>query len=554
MAFGRGFLTKNNTKTQGDVVSTPLEAPLYSKDQGAVNSQDQLNFYSEAYPQVAQLLNIREWLSLKFTTEIFNGNTKINYYGDSKEIRDVCDEISKTVNIVEFAPSLMRLLVVYGMAPVGISLNEAGDIKWNVAQPFQTNYQRIWTDETYADLLFQLGEGFGGYFCRIQYDINTIKTTLVSHAGGLLSTAMPRDFKTVNNKTTAEIYKKYKIKKLIHHNTGIVPFVNFTFIPIKGLWGNSFGQAYSVLNIIQGLQQTINELYSFLNYELKNNRTLVFICLTTQQMQLLLKNKGYSRQLFQNEGIFLLPHNPVLATNSYSSQWYQVQSGDPKLETYMGTINAIVNFIGELFGFEIGKSNVMKTATESKNNRASAQSLVNFVRMWLRNQLKKLVIKSLQVKYKTEGKTWDNKNDKDIYIEVDEGIGYNDAEQIENSIMLIENGLSTRVRELMKLNNLISVSEAEALLKKIEADQDAIFERELKQEKSLAEAQFKANPTATSANPMANSGMGKAQKIGGKDNRPMSKDKIKRGVRAQSRVEGQAGGRANAIPNQGGLS
>lgn len=538
MAFGRGFLNKNNTKTEQNIVSTKLEAPLYSKDKGNVNSQDQLNFYSEAYPQIAQLLNIREWLSLKFTTEIFNGNTKINYYGNNKTIKNTCDEISRTVNIVEFAPSLMRLLVVYGMAPVGISLNEAGDIKWNVAQPFQTNYQRVWTDETYADLLFQLGEGFGGYFCRIQYDVKKIKTTLVAGNYATLRGAQPQDFKAVSNKETNALYRKYKIKKIVEHNTGIVPFVNFTFIPIKGLWGNSFGQAYSVLNIIQGLQQTINELYSFLNYELKNNRTLVFICLTPDQMKLLLKNKGYSRNLFQNEGIFLLPHNPVLATNNYSSQWYQVQSGDPKLDIYMATITNIVNFIGELFGFDIGKSNVMKTATESKNNKASAQSLTNFVRLWLRQQLKKLVIKSLHVKYKQMGKTWDIKNNDDIYIEVDEGVGYNDAEQIENSIMLIENGLSTRARELMKLNNLISIKEAEALLKKINADQDAIFKKELTQQKQLAKIQMMNKPLGD----------------GGIDNRPMSKDKINRPARAQSRVEGQAGGKASATPNLGGLA
>lgn len=549
--FGKGFLNKNNTKTQGDVVSTKLETPLYTKDKGNITSQDQLNFYSEAYPQLAQLLNIREWLSLKFTTEIFNGNTKINYYGDDQEVKQACEEISKTTNIVEFAPSLMRLLVVYGMAPVGISVSKAGEIKWNVAQPFQTNYQRIWTDETYADLLFQLGEGFGGYFCRIQYDLNKIKTTLVAGNYATLNSAQPRDFQPVDNKQTRELYKKYQIKKIVEHNLGIVPFVNFTFIPIKGLWGNSFGQAYSVLNIIQGLQTTINELYSFLNYELKNNRTLVFICLTPQQMQLLVDNKEYSRQLFTKEAIFLLPHNPVLATNSYSSQWYQVQAGDPKLDTYMGTIKEIVNFVGELFGFDIGKNNVMKTATESKNNKASAQSLVNFVRMWLRQQLKKLVIKSLQVKYKIEGKTWSDKDTDDIYIEIDEGIGYNDAEQIENSIMLIKNGLSTRKRELMKLNNLLSTQEAEKLLKQIDADQKEIFAEQLRQEKAMIDIQPK---------PVMGMGGGSSKPKSatnaqnGIDKTPASKDKIDRPVKPRRQVEGMAGGAANAIPNQGGLS
>ena len=416
------------------------------------------------------LINLQEVVANRAAKQLWGNGFHLT--SEDENIQKIFDKLQEDNDLLSIFYAAEKLMSVYGVAIFTIDKTENDSVFFNIAQPYaQSRVARVGENEISAFVIQRY----------IYYDTSAfLKTTYTKN--DITREWLDQNYEVVVESVRTKLDKKYKLIKHEVHNYGFIPVMFFQNLPKKNFYGDSnIGNYYPDNTPVKDLQLLLNASFNMLVHELRANRTRVFGKWSQQEIQQALTQMGISESSKQNviknvltelieSGIFIQSDTGIMGDNSKT---IEMLIADPKFSQYIDLLVWIQDQHIKGCGYSSDKSdNQVKTAFELNIAQSDDLETSRMKRNLRQHQYKRMIDKLLVIK------GIDNETI-DFSFEIKENNIIDRTQEITNSISLIQSGLSTREREIKRLNG---ITEEEAIKIKQEIDQERDSERQIEQD------------------------------------------------------------------------
>lgn len=375
----------------------------------------------------------------------------------NQRITEVFDKWDRNNNLLSLFFKVEKQLSARGCCGVLIDPNMDSELMFNIALPYNTNqFSLASSGEVMAAQVWSITRYDNNPLWMISnYSMNGInriyKATSDDTASiGSLSVKMPNKFLYP---TTTKM------------NLGFTPAFWFENLPTLNLIGMPLGTAYPDWVSLKNLQVQLDNIFENMWKEINYNRTRIMGNFTQKEMMDLIKQFDPTTQ-WDRARLFDLEDDMFVHANIggiEGQKKLEILQGDPKIAQYIQAINDIVDLAFLVCGYSgLKDSNSVKTTSEIQYNLGNETQTTNFKKIIRQQQWKDFFDKALLMEGFTKEETTE------YMIEIKDNQLKFDRDQLENQMMLEEQGLISKVEQVQNIFGLTE-TEAKDYLTKINA-------------------------------------------------------------------------------------
>lgn len=417
------------------------------------------NYNSERLNEF-QLINLNEIVALKMAKRITGKGFVI--HTENKKIKKAFETLDKDNDLFSLFFEGEKILSAYGFLIPVWEKSEGGKFFANIGQVYgASQVAKVNYSEELAVVWMRDGSDNNARYLKITF---TKKKIIREYYSSMDSVSVMGE--------SDKILKENRLPKEEIHNLGFVPVSFFQNLPKKNLFGgNPAGDWYPDSTPVAGIQKLMDFLFCVITKEAEFNRTRVFADITTTEMNQILQNLSmslgdngdYATKLKSLIGDFIVSSN-IRPVEGGSGNAIEVIQGDPKFEKYVELFNALKDWYLYGCGLSISDdSEGTKTRLEVQAVNTEEDLTIVTKKTFRQRQWKRFFDKVLI----WMGIPADKLNE--YSFEFKDSSMKDSLQELENEQFKIDNGLSSKIMSLMKLDS-ITREEAIQKLQQIEKD------------------------------------------------------------------------------------
>ena len=370
----------------------------------------------------------------------------------------------------------------YGRTVITIDKSESGEIKLSIADPrFVNKVGMVFIQEELAVIWKKINLDDKMYWLRQVYDTEKVVSSLFDNPNN--GDTPPNNDSTDYSQElniwgyNRKVSPENRIREVWYHNMGICPIVQFFNLPDMSFINYYIGD--NADNRVQGnaLQKTLNNIIKQYNKALIINKARLIGHFPPEVINNITKNWAKDTNFAFNDMFF-----NTTALNGMGEADIQILQPKLQLTEYLEQIRKTTelyfNYSGYSFDANTDKSDL--TATGSIMGRELDIITTNAKRNWRQSEVERLITKVLIA----AGLISKDDTEDKFSFEININLLINTLTQAQTSQMLLEKGITSRVREIAKIHN-ISLEDAQVMKKEIDKEQE---EDAKKQAKAIASA------------------------------------------------------------------
>ncbi len=420
------------------------------------SNSERLNCYN--------FINLSEVVALKMAKRI--AGKGIHFNTENRYIKEALEKLEKDNDLMEIIFQGEKLLSAYGYLIPTWDRSKGGKLFMNIGNVYgNSQVSKIEYNEELAVVWMNIGTDNTGKWLRTTYTKTKVVREIYTDAES-----------TMVSGASDKILKENQLPKEEVHNLGFVPVSFFQNLPKKNMYGGTFQNWYPDSTPVKNVQKLLDFLYEIIKKEAEFNRTRAFVDITSTEMNSMLhnisqslgdedNNISYGSKLKSLIGDFIIATD-LKPIEGAGGKAIEIIQGDPQFSQYVSLFDALINYYFAGCGLSTNddikgsKTNLEVRATSQEEDLTITTKKTIRQHQWKHHFDKALMYLGIPEEQLSE-----------YSIEFKDTSMKDSIQELENEQFKIENGLSSRIMSIMKIEG-INREQAIAKLDQIKKDNE----------------------------------------------------------------------------------